>query len=274
MSSDEARVDSEKTKPIWLEHAPHFCITVGIGFLLAISGAFGTLETPLIVRLAYWIPIMVVGSLIGWVVADNILKIERWTGSAWLAWLAVTASVGLIMAPLIYGLGLAIGWATWGWLNAIVYLLPSLTIAAVMAGIGVFLNQQPQLTHAMEKQPDLQGQENLNLTPVVARQHPKFLDRLPASLYGADLIAIEAQDHYLKVYSSRGNEMILLRLADALDELHGIEGARVHRSWWVARNSLVSADRGNGKATLTLKGDLKVPVSRSYARALREDKWF
>jgi hypothetical protein len=71
MSSDEARVDSPKAKPWWLDHAPQFCVTTGIGFLLAISGAFGTMETPLVVRLAYWIPIMVVGSLIGWVVSDN-----------------------------------------------------------------------------------------------------------------------------------------------------------------------------------------------------------
>jgi hypothetical protein len=273
MSSDEARVDSPKAKPWWLDHAPQFCVTTGIGFLLAISGAFGTMETPLVVRLAYWIPIMVVGSLVGWVVSDNILKIERWTGSAWLAWLAVTVSVGLIMAPLIYGLGLAIGWATLGWLNALAYLAPSLVIAGVMAGIGVFLNQVPQLTYATPQQPGDQSQANLNAI-AVADARPKFLDRLPPSLYGADLIAIEAQDHYLKVYSSRGNEMILLRLADALVELNGIEGARVHRSWWVARESLVSADKGNGKATLTLKGDLKVPVSRSYARALREDNWF
>jgi DNA-binding LytR/AlgR family response regulator len=171
------------------------------------------------------------------------------------------------MAPLIYGLGLAIGWAKLSWLNAFAYLVPSFAISGIMAGIGVFLNQMPQVTHGIVEQSADQSKSGLTT-------RPKFLDRLPPRLFGATIIAVEAQDHYLKVHTSRGADMILMRLSDALGELDGIEGAQVHRSWWVARNSLLGAQRGNGKATLTLTGDLKVPVSRSYARALREDKWF
>ncbi|NJR20421.1 MAG: LytTR family transcriptional regulator [Hyphomonadaceae bacterium] len=102
---------------------------------------------------------------------------------------------------------------------------------------------------------------------------PKFLDRLPPRLYGAALYAVEAQDHYLQVYTSRGTDLILLRMSDAIDELGGIEGARVHRSWWIARSAIVKSIKTNGKAMLTLSGDLEVPVSRSYVRALRELGW-
>jgi hypothetical protein len=242
-------------------------VTCGLGILLAISGAFGTDATPLWLRLAYWVPVMMTGTLVGRLVADNILKVERWTGSPWLAWLAVTISVAVIMAPLIYGLGLAIGWAQLSWREGLYYLMPSLAIAGLMAGIGIFLNQVPQSTHAYGvKTPNNEAKSSTHI-------RPRFLERLPPRLFGARLIAIEAQDHYLKVYTSNGSEMLLMRLKDALAELDGIAGTRVHRSWWVAREAVIGSIRYNGKATLKLEGNLEAPVSRTYIQALREEKW-
>ena len=102
----------------------------------------------------------------------------------------------------------------------------------------------------------------------------KFLDRLPLKLRGAEIWAIEAEDHYLRLHTSKGQDLILLRLADAISELEGVEGAQAHRSWWVARDAIVAAERGDGRATLTLKDGSQVPVSRTYARTLRELGWF
>ena len=53
----------------------------------------------------------------------------------------------------------------------------------------------------------------------------------------------------------------------------GIEGLQVHRSWWVARDAITDAKRGDGRATLTLKDGAEVPVSRTYAGLLREKGW-
>lgn len=102
---------------------------------------------------------------------------------------------------------------------------------------------------------------------------PKFLERIPLKLRGGELWAVEAEDHYLRLHTSKGQDLILLRLADAVDELEGIEGAQVHRSWWVARDAIADARRGDGRATLTLKDGSEVPVSRTYARMLRERNW-
>ena len=102
---------------------------------------------------------------------------------------------------------------------------------------------------------------------------PKFLERLPLRLRGAEVWAVEAEDHYLRLHTSKGQDLILLRLADAISELEGIEGAQVHRSWWVARDAIVGAERGDGRATLTLKDGSQVPVSRTFARTLREKRW-
>ncbi|HEY0648302.1 LytTR family DNA-binding domain-containing protein [Phenylobacterium sp.] len=102
---------------------------------------------------------------------------------------------------------------------------------------------------------------------------PKFLERLPLKLRGAEVWAVEAEDHYLRLHTSKGQDLILLRLADAVTELEGIEGAQVHRSWWVARDAIADARRGDGRATLTLKDGSEVPVSRTYAGLLRERGW-
>ena len=103
---------------------------------------------------------------------------------------------------------------------------------------------------------------------------PRFLDRLPLKLRGGLLYAVQAEDHYLRLHTSKGQDLILLRLSDAVAELEGIEGAQTHRSWWVAKDAVEAAKRGDGRAVLTLKGGVEVPVSRAYARGLREAGWF
>jgi DNA-binding LytR/AlgR family response regulator len=103
---------------------------------------------------------------------------------------------------------------------------------------------------------------------------PKFLERLPVKLRGGELYAVQAEDHYLRLHTSKGSDLILMRLADAVAELDGLEGAQTHRSWWVAKAAVTDAKRSDGRGTLTLKNGVEAPVSRSYAGALREAGWF
>jgi DNA-binding LytR/AlgR family response regulator len=105
------------------------------------------------------------------------------------------------------------------------------------------------------------------------RPSVRFLERLPAKLRGGQVWAVEAEDHYLRLHTSKGQDLILMRLADAVAELDGIEGMQVHRSWWVARDAVANIARGDGRAELTLQDGSKVPVSRTYARVLREKGW-
>ena len=60
-----------------------------------------------------------------------------------------------------------------------------------------------------------------------------------------------------------------MRFADAVAELDGVGGLRVHRSYWVARRHVVCADRSHGRTTLRLTGGHEVPVSRTYMAAVR-----
>jgi DNA-binding LytR/AlgR family response regulator len=97
---------------------------------------------------------------------------------------------------------------------------------------------------------------------------------LPLKLRGAEVWAVEAEDHYLRLHTSKGQDLILLRLSDAVAELEGVEGAQTHRSWWVAKAAVRDARRGDGRATLTLANGVEAPVSRAYARTLREAGWY
>jgi DNA-binding LytR/AlgR family response regulator len=91
---------------------------------------------------------------------------------------------------------------------------------------------------------------------------------------GAVIYAVSAEDHYLRLHTSKGSELILMRLSDAISELDGLEGAQTHRSWWVAREAVESVKRDGDRVTLQLTGGAEAPVSRPNVRALREAGWF
>ena len=96
-----------------------------------------------------------------------------------------------------------------------------------------------------------------------------FLQRLPVKYRGADLLAVSSEDHYLRVHTDRGEELILMRLADAMRELGEDNGLQTHRSWWVAHQGVADSRRENGKLLLVLKSGREAPVSRTYQSSVK-----
>lgn len=99
-------------------------------------------------------------------------------------------------------------------------------------------------------------------------------DKLPPRLRGAPVLALQAEDHYLRVHTEKGDCLVLMRLSDAIAAVEALDGARTHRSWWVARSAVTAIARGDGRATLTLSNGIEAPVSRTYAPRLREAGWY
>lgn len=99
--------------------------------------------------------------------------------------------------------------------------------------------------------------------PTEATPSPPILKRLPPAI-GRDVQHVTSQDHYVEVKTKLGSELILMRFTDALDELEGLQGVRVHRSHWVAASAVARVQRSGTKVTLRLHDGTKVPVSRSY----------
>lgn len=231
-------------------------VAVVSGLFLTFSGAFGTDDAPLSLRLAYWMGLMFLGYLWGAFVARYFFNGGRGrTGNIWLD--AIVAS--LVMS----GPFTVVVWAASRTIfnsNAPLSTLPILFGPVLLVSLAI-----TTINVLIENRGGVAG--------VDAPAPVKFLERLPLKLRGAEVWAVEAEDHYLRLHTSKGQDLILMRLADAVSELEGIEGAQVHRSWWVARDAIADARRGDGRATLTLRDGSEVPVSRTYAGELRDKGW-
>jgi len=115
-----------------------------------------------------------------------------------------------------------------------------------------------------------------SLSPPVAREGvaPEPLRaKLPPRLARARLIAVEAEDHYLRLHTDAGDALVLMRFADALAALKDTPGLQTHRSWWVARDAVEHVSFRRGRGELLLRGGLKAPVSRGFAAAVKATDW-
>ena len=79
-----------------------------------------------------------------------------------------------------------------------------------------------------------------------------------------DIIALQAQDHYVLAYLPRGKRLILYRFRDAVAELAAIDGAQIHRSWWISGSAARAARREPGTLSFKVGEDLVVPVGRTW----------
>ena len=105
--------------------------------------------------------------------------------------------------------------------------------------------------------------------PDPAADRPPLLDRVPVEKRGT-LIRLEVQDHYVLVVTTRGEELVLMRLADAMAEAGA--GQQIHRSHWVSDAGVAALSRQGGKnpklLVQTIDGK-QLPVSRSQMPEVR-----
>lgn len=104
--------------------------------------------------------------------------------------------------------------------------------------------------------------------PAAAAYPAEFMAKLPAALR-RDILALEAEDHYVRVHTRHGSALVLMRLADAAAIIDPRLGLRVHRSWWVAKDGVRALERTPGRTIARLADDTAVPISRTYLPAAR-----
>lgn len=98
---------------------------------------------------------------------------------------------------------------------------------------------------------------------------PALLERLPIDKRGP-LIALSVEDHYVRIRTTKGEELVLLRLADAIREVGDTTGDQVHRSHWAAFDQVQSARREGDRAILTMRDGTEIPVSRANLPKIKE----
>ncbi len=109
----------------------------------------------------------------------------------------------------------------------------------------------------------------------VSLNDPQPNDSMPAFLSQSRLLeptrirAIKAEEHYIRIWTEKGSDLLRYRFKDAVHELRDADGLQVHRSWWVQLSSIDQIKTSGRKIELQLRHDeLIVPVSLSYKQNL------
>jgi hypothetical protein len=88
------------------------------------------------------------------------------------------------------------------------------------------------------------------------------------------LLAVTAEDHYLRLHLERGAKpMLLYRFGDALADLAAEDGEQVHRGAWIAARGVAGAERQGRRWWLRLPDGTRLPVSDRHLPAVRARGW-
>lgn len=229
-----------------------------MGVVVAFLGPFQSAIWPLGLRMAYWLTLIVGGGAIGIAVDEAARRRLR---GFWPRLLA--SSFG--MTPLVTLLVAVVAHLM---LGAPLRVPDPLDLAfqVFLLSFAVMALRQLALVRA---EPVETPRAGLPLDPTVT-----FRRRLSAKRREAALIAVEAEDHYLRVHTDAGDELITARFGDALAELAGARGFQTHRSWWVAAGAIEDVRWRRGAGEARLAGGLVAPISRRHAAPLKAAGWF
>ncbi len=101
---------------------------------------------------------------------------------------------------------------------------------------------------------------------------PRLRARLSSSFTG-DILALESEDHYVRVHGLRGSELLLIRLRDAIAELDGLPGEQTHRSWWVARDAVAAVHARGRACEIKLTNGERALVARDSVERLTRSRF-
>jgi len=235
-----------------------FVLLLGAGLFLAAVGPFGSITSGVLTRFIYWPGVIVGGGVIG-------IAVDEFAGrrfaNPWVRWLFDS----VVMTP---GVCVLVAFASrWAFgpfpLSQVFSSLLWQVFVISVAVMGV--RQLVQLRLSAPAGAEASARPGAD---------DAFRKRLSAKRREARLIAVQAEDHYLRVHTEAGDELITLRFADALAELAGVPGFQAHRSWWFAKDAIEDVRWSKGRGEARLAGGLTAPVSRTYAKDLKAAGWF
>jgi len=256
--------------------------------VLAYLGALGTQDAPFVQRLAYWAAVILPGSLLGLAITTLVrswggLLRHRWLEAGLVALLISIphSFVVIVVSALFFGIGMITP------MVVLQFWLAVLMIALVLAAINYLASTGPaEDAMPLAAEPRIEAEAPAHAETGIPLPVPAappaaapdaipvlLAEKLPHRLRTGRLLAIEAEDHYLRVHTDLGSDLVLMRMADACALLEGSNGARVHRSWWVARSAICTVRQQSGRMELDLADGLVAPVSRAMQPVLRREGW-
>lgn len=224
-------------------------ITIAAGLFLTIIAPLGTHYLGFGERLVYWLGLCVAGWL-GGMLAE--VLVERYLPTLVIIWQVVLQSFAAAIA--VY-FSLFTFFQHMPITPGVITFLYVFVISLAITGVGFAFKK---------KEPTVEANEV---------KTPALLERLPVELRDAEIYAISAEDHYVKVHTAKGHTMILMRFKDAVRDIAPLAGIITHRSWWVAEQGVKTIKKKSRSADLTLKNDELALVSRNGLKAIRESGW-
>ena len=236
---------------------------VAIGLVIGLLGPFGTFALPPALRILNWIAWLLAGYaffrptgiVAGWLCETT--GLPRAAGdlvALAVAALPVTLVIVLLTSPL--DLAGALRWR--GFWTMYLYILV-IAVVVVVAMKALFRPRGDAEQPVVAADP-----------PPPAPADRPAMDLPPG--FGA-VRALKGEDHYVRVIGDVREEMILMRMRDAIERLGDVDGLRIHRSWWVAKDAVASIRREGRTAVVTLATGHEAPVARDAMPALRAAGW-
>ena len=93
--------------------------------------------------------------------------------------------------------------------------------------------------------------------------------KLPEQI-GSEIVALKAEEHYTRVYTTRGEALVLMRFGDAVELLRELDGLQTHRSYWANPAYIEGLVREGRSSHVHLNTGLDIPVSRSFRVKVQE----
>lgn len=261
----DARTAGILTRPL-----AGWSITMGIGGLfLGFIGATDSYQYPLLLRISFWLGLCAVAGLIAITIEAALVRFGMRTAKTLIWWLVLTITLSIAMIPVIFLVNSSGQYSPIGDLP--VYARNSLAISAGLTALRILIGtilDRPAASLENSPKPRVAAGQAGN-----EASSPAILGRLTAALQTAQLRALKSDGHYLKVYTDLGDELILMRLKDAIAETTPVEGMQVHRSWWIAREAVQDRRSKDSRLELRLDDETWVPVSRSFRAAWKKQGW-
>lgn len=233
---------------------------VSAALVLGLAGPFGTFEElRLLPRLAYWAAIVVTTYFAGVATVFLLVRLVRPGRPTGLPGYALAgAAAGVPVAAIVSLINLQAFGGPEPPISYLALLAYCVAIAAVVSTVVAAFQTDAAASGSRGKTPGTAGSAR-----------PGILDRLPAHLRGR-LLYMSMQDHYVDVHTDKGSTLVLMRLGDAIAETGGTAGLQIHRSHWVALDAVDGPVRRDSRLFVKMQDGALLPVSRSYAPALKE----
>lgn len=242
---------------------------VMLGLLIGLLGPFGTFDNPPAVRMLSWVIWLVAGYLFfrptgvvaGWLCEAT--GLPRFAGRL-IAIVVASVPVTLIVIMMVGRLSFADALHSSGFWTMYLYICVISAVASTAMAVlfGRRMSEKAAVGDEAPVKPLADTTSPAETTPT-----------LPLPPGFGPVRALKGEDHYVRVIGDGREELILMRMRDAIERLGPTDGLRLHRSWWVAKDAVASVRRDGRTAMVRLTTGHEASVARDMMPQLRAAGW-